>query len=96
MKFTKTSLKKFIKQNKDNLFIKQESRFDGMDDCVNSCRDAEFIKVYSNLIDFTKDRTYGIDGLWLVGSSRDYFEVINENEIRIYNSCGSCYLKKVV
>jgi len=41
MKITRTTLKSFIKKNSDNLFVKVESSFDGMTDCVQRV-DGEF------------------------------------------------------
>ena len=46
----------------------------------------------NNVIDFTKEDDFGIDRLWFVRRSRDYFEIYNEGGMkgyRIFNSCGS-------
>jgi len=43
--FTKSSFKKFIRDNKDRLEIGITSRFDSMTDCVDSVSDVRFIKI---------------------------------------------------
>jgi len=92
-KFTKTSLKKFIRENKDGLLVKQRSEFNGMIDCVDNIEGAKFEPATPT--DRNIENTLGIQGLWLVGSSRDYFEVKEENGFKIvevYNCCGSTEL----
>lgn len=89
MKITKATLKSFIKKNKDNLFIKVTSSFDGMTDCVQRVED-NFKKVDN--IDFNDSHSLGIRGLWLVGKSRNCFEEWEDKEykgIEIYNCCGT-------
>jgi len=89
MKITRATLKSFIKKNKDNLFIKVNSSFDGMTDCVQEVED-NFTKVDN--IDFNDNHSFGIRGLWLVGESRDYFKEWEDKEykgIEIYNCCGT-------
>lgn len=88
MKITLATLKKFIRDNDKNLFIKVLTSFDGMIDMVDDVVD-EFHPITK-----TEFRTndLGIKGLWLVGQSRDYFTPF-ENETfkgyEIYNCCGS-------
>jgi hypothetical protein len=89
-KITLATFKKFIRDNIDNLYISQISRFDGMTDCVESIQDKRFYKVEK--VDMTKPNTLGIGGLWLVLSGRDYFtEYENESMmgIRLDNCCGA-------
>ncbi len=104
-KITKATLKSFIRRNKDNLFLRVNSKFDGMIDCVTNVKDT-YSKVNPDNINLTnykttkegwENRNYdlGIVGLWLVGSSRDYFRLIDTKNIfgiAISNSCGSCNL----
>jgi len=90
-KFTRASLKSWIKKNKDNLYIKKTSSFNGMIDCVDSVEDPKNIRVESERIDFTKKHDFWIVGLWLVPGSRNSFDLDN-NEVRVYNCCGSCTL----
>lgn len=89
MKITRATLKSFIKKNQDNLFVKVKSSFDGMTDCVQEVED-NFRKVAS--VDFTNEHNLGINGLWLVGQSRDYLKEWENDDYRgieIYNCCGT-------
>ena len=86
MKITRATFKKFIKQ--PNLLISQHSSFDGMVDGVMPSLDKSFKPViarpYCNM-------TLGINGVWLVGSSRDFFTHYEENGIvgiEVSNCCG--------
>ena len=90
-KFTKSSLKSFIKTNKDNLYIKIQSSFNWMIDCVENKENPELIKIDPETIDFSKQNSFWINWLWLVPWSRNSFW-INWKEIEIYNCCGSCIL----
>lgn len=90
-KITMATVKSFIKKNINDLYVKCESSFDGMTDCVEYDRNATFSKVDSTKIDFEK-RCFGIDGFWTVGSSRDYIKPISENGFtgfEVYNCCGT-------
>ena len=83
-KITIATVKAFARKNAENLFIKEESSFNGMTDCVESVK-MKFKKVA--LID-----AFGLKGVYLVGSSSDYIEPF-ENEtlkgFRVWNCCGS-------
>lgn len=88
-KITRTTFKKFIRGNDGKLFINVRSKFDGMTDCVESCNGG-----FTPVEPSTRDAEYslGIAGLWLVGSSRDYFtayEDANFKGIEVYNCCGT-------
>ena len=76
MKTTKHTFNKIVK--KDNLFIKVNSSFNGMiDGCEyfnNGFEKAE--RTEHNL-----RNTYGINGAWLVGGGRDYFELYEDENI---------------
>lgn len=90
-KITRATIKSFIKREhkNKNLFIKTTSRFDGMVDCVTPTSES-FKQAES--YDFMKDNTLGIEGLWLVGRSNDYFEPYADDDYigyKILNSCGS-------
>lgn len=96
-KITLATVKSFVKKNFDNLYIKNESDFDGMQDCVTQCEDKPFRKVKKDERDneYTNKRTLCIAGAWFVGSSRDYFSEYEDNNftgIEVYNSCGSFIL----
>ena len=86
-KITKATFKSFIKKNKDKLYYKKLSDFDGMVDCVMPIK-GEWMKVdnYNKLLNN--------DLGWLVGNGRDYFSSI-ENGIEVYNSCGSFQVKTI-
>jgi hypothetical protein len=78
MKITKATLKSFAKKNKNNLFIKILSQFDGMVDCVMPIDHPTSSKVDD--YEATLER-------YLVGSSRDYIIAI-ENGFEVSNCCG--------
>lgn len=91
-KITLATLKKFIKENKFDLFLKRKSEFSGMTDGL------EFIKEEFSPVTFTNsnlENTLGIEGVWVVGGSRNYFTTF-ENEayigIDVYNCCGNFIL----
>lgn len=90
-KITLSTVKKFIRENANNLFANCTSSFDGMTDCVES-RDDGFVKVDPNKINLKQEHDLGIERLWFVRGSRDYFEAYEQGNlkgIRIFNSCGS-------
>jgi hypothetical protein len=93
MKITKATFKSFLRKNKDRLYIKNESGFDGMVDCVMSNDNAKFTKVeYITDEKNINQNNLGITGLWLVNHSRDYFDEYKTDNMfgyRFYNCCGS-------
>jgi hypothetical protein len=98
-KITLTTLKKFIRDNQDNLFIKSKYSFDGMIDGIrqNSNPIFEPIKKDNRDYEYTLQHTQGILGCWLVLGSRDYFTYYNNNEyegIEVDNSCGNFIVAK--
>lgn len=89
-KITKATFKSFVKKNRSNLVIKCKSSFDGMVDCVMPSENAEFVNVVD--ADRSFDNNLGIQGVWLVGGSRDYFTAYEKNGVKgieVYNCCGS-------
>lgn len=87
-KITLATVKSFIKNNSDNLFINVKSSFDGMTDCCESLYNGFVIAAKT---DDHVEHTIGIKGAWFVGSSRDYlshFEDNNMTGITVSNSCG--------
>lgn len=87
MKITRATFKKFIKQ--PNLLISQHSSFDGMVDGVMPSSDRSFKPVTTTTAHY--EHTLGINGVWLVGSSRDFFKHYEENGIvgiEVFNCCG--------
>ena len=92
MKITRATVKSFIKNNRKDLYINCKSSFSGMSDMVEQNENAHFQPIKPTDQNFTSDYNFGIQGLWLVGSSRDSFNPYNDGEFKgidIYNSCGS-------
>jgi hypothetical protein len=87
-KITLATVKKFVRENKGELFINVKSAFSGMTDgCEYRNNGFELAKPTTDHI----DHTLGISGAWLVGSSRNYFTPYNDGEltgITVSNSCG--------
>lgn len=97
-KITLSTLKSFAKRNKDELFCKELSSFDGMIDCVSKV-EMEWQKTTVN--EKTGYYRTGIQGIYTVGGSRDYFTLFENNNyigIEVYNCCGNSILavKKTV
>lgn len=87
-KITKATVKKFIRENFENMYINVRSEFDGMTDCCEHRNDGwkKAEKTNDHM-----ERTLGIKNAWFVGDSRDYFNRYESEEmcgIEIYNSCG--------
>lgn len=82
-KITLATLKSFIRKNADSLFCKTRSRFDGMTDSIEQVEDF-FAEV-------SAEKAIGLQGVYIVGSSRDRFRHF-ENEsfigIEVSNCCG--------
>ena len=97
-KITLSTVKSFIKKNRENLFINVKSSFDGMTDGVEQLHKG-FIKAKADkTISINSDyynRTQGIEGAWFVGGSRDYFTAFDKDNLTGYeisNSCGTFIL----
>lgn len=92
MKATKSTLKSFIRKNTGNIYINIKSSFDGM---IDGC--AYYNDGFTKAVE-TKDfneNTLGINGVWLVGGSRNHFEAYNDgiySGYRAFNCCGSFIL----
>jgi hypothetical protein len=92
-KITRATVKAFIRRNEGRLFISTRSRFDGMTDGVESCRDQSFSPALKT--DAHHDHNLGIAGAWFVGQSRDLFRHYDDGEfegIDVCNDCGSFVL----
>jgi len=91
-KITLTTIKTFVKKNREKLYIKVKSDFNGMTDCVESVNgDFKLVEVTDRNI----EQTLGIEGAWFVRGSRDYFNDYSDNVFvgyEVYNSCGSFIL----
>lgn len=88
-KITLATLKSFVKKNEDHLHINVRSRFNGMTDCVES-KGNQF-KRANILENVNKEHNLGIEGAWLVLSSRDYLRHYDDGNyvgIDVSNCCG--------
>jgi len=93
-KITLATLKSFAKRNQENIFTKELSSFDGMTDGVEYNPNANWSKTEINPEKSNYYKT-GIQGVYTVGSSRDYFSLYEDEKftgIRIYNCCGTSIL----
>lgn len=89
-KITLATFKSFIKKNKEALLINEVSRFCGMNDSVMYNQEEAFTKIKEETGNLKNN--LGICGLWLVGSSRDYFTAYEDEKftgIEVYNCCGT-------
>lgn len=102
-KITLATIKRFIEKNRAQLHISTRSRFDGMQDCVDSCRDQSFRPITAPNRDgkafapspYDRDNTLGIAGAWFVFESRDSFSLYEDRNFtgfEVYNCCGSFVL----
>lgn len=94
IKITRATFKSFVaKQVKqDNLYINKLSSFDGMVDCVmpikSDFKKADATTRHENSLKYN----LGIEGIWLVGSSRDYFTAYQDDNFEgfeVSNCCGT-------
>ena len=91
-KIISTTVKNFIKNNIQNLYVRTGSSFDGMTDCVQQNHDAAFHKVDPAEYNVIDCYSLGINGVWFVGRSRDYFNIYDKDGFvgyEVHNSCGS-------
>ena len=91
-KLTRASFKSFVNKNRENLYFRMNSRFDGMTDCIQTAEKKEFVKTVE-----ADENKYnlGVNGVWLVGSGRDYFSEFDNEEYTgffVSNCCGSFIL----
>ncbi|MCK9369224.1 hypothetical protein M0R04_04735 [Candidatus Dojkabacteria bacterium] len=89
-KITKATFKSFVKKNTGKLFVRFDSNFDGMTDCVEFSKNPQFNPATLNesLVEYS----LGIQGVWLVNGSRNRFAAYDDGEyvgISYYNCCGS-------
>lgn len=88
-KVTLATIKSFVRKAAE-LYVSEKSRFDGMVDCVMETPDKGFSVAIPT--DRHQKNTLGIQGLWFVGDSRDYFYPYNDGVFQGYtvsNCCGS-------
>lgn len=93
-KITRATFKSFINKHKGHLNILELSRFDGMTDCIENLKGRLPVPVKYETPDhnYRYDTTLGIEGVWLVGDSRDYFTAYQDTlykGIEVSNCCGN-------
>jgi hypothetical protein len=92
-KITKATFKSFVKLWNCSCFIKVKSKFNGMIDGVEQL-DNEFTPLLKDNWENKNcclENTLGYLGIWLVGSSRDYFKNYVDDTffgIEVSNCCG--------
>lgn len=99
-KITLSTFKSFVKKNADNLFVNVKSSFDGMIDGCRTYKDG-FQPATKDTTESKSDTYYeatlGINGVWLVRGSRDYFYQYQDENftgIEVSNCCG-CFIVAV-
>ena len=93
-KITRATFKSFIKNN-TNLFLNNKSSFDGMVDGVMPSREGFKPAVQTTRHENSHKYNLGIEGVWLVGSSRDWFTHYEDDQfigIEVTNCCGDFIL----
>lgn len=92
-KITRSTIKSFIKNNFDNLYIATLSRFNGMIDCVDQCNDQTFNKVELDKRERFNDSSLTIKNAYFV-KGRDYFTKFNKNGFVGYEiwNCVGCFI----
>src|SRR5690349_4320372 len=95
-KVTLATLKRFVKKNRENLWINVKSYFDGMIDGTAYNHDG-FKKAGKSDYPHSFEHDLGISGAWFVGRSGDYFKAYDKDGFKgyeVYNSCG-CFILAV-
>jgi hypothetical protein len=90
-KITLATIKKFIRENRDNLLIKNISEFSGMTDGIEFSRDQSFRPAVKPIPDWNAKNMLDIQYAWFVGGSRDSFNRYDDNQhtgFEVYNCCG--------
>ena len=92
MKITLTTIKMFIKKNKENLYIRNKQSFDSMIDGSARCNDQSFrpVKKDDEFAEQEKAHTLGVRGAWFVLGSRDYFTVYEDSLYTGYEISNCC------
>jgi hypothetical protein len=89
-RITRATFKAFIRKNRAGLMVRVNSTFDSMEDGVRPNGGAAFRPATET--DQYSERTLGINGVWLVGHSDDYFRAYDDGAmvgIEYENCCGS-------
>ena len=92
-KITLATVKSFIRKNSDKLFIKVRGKFDSMTDGMEFYENAGFQQAEKTNEQI--DYTMGINGAWIVSSSKNFINAYNEDGFtgyRISNCCAAFIL----
>jgi hypothetical protein len=89
---TAATIKSFMARElkNGNLWVKVQSTFDGMVDCVMPTHQTEFHPAQPSIL--SPAHTLGVKGIWLVGESRYYFTAYEDDDFigyEVSNCCGS-------
>lgn len=87
-RITRATFRSFIRKN-PQLYLRVKSTFDGMTDCVQPV-EGGFVPCVSAR--HVNENNLGIQGVWLVGGSRNSFREFRQADftgIEVYNCCGS-------
>lgn len=87
------TIKSWVKKSSGKIYIKNESSFDGMVDCVMPVRDSSF--QLANNTERNIENTLGINGAWFVRQSDDFLKEYENDVYKGYsvsNCCGSFIL----
>jgi hypothetical protein len=88
-KITKATIKSFINQNKGKLFIRTDSHFDSMCDCVMAKQNAAFVPI----VEAEGDLGLGFAAHWCEGRTwTKAFESASHQGYEISNCVGSYVL----
>src|SRR5210317_1987618 len=94
-KITLRTIKKFIKDNKENLYISNKASFNGMTDGVEFTESQGFKLAENSKPTNFFDHSLGIKDAFFAFNSRDYFDAYtdeNFNGYEISNCCGKFIL----
>jgi hypothetical protein len=97
-KITLTTVRSFIKENAENIFISHKSAFDGSIDGSRDADDKAFKKV-TICGEGSRTNGEGVPGAWFVKSSRDHFTYFNKDGyegIEVYNCCAHFIIARAI
>ena len=89
-RITLATIKSFIKKNEGKLYIEQQSRFDGMVDCIMPTNSNGLVPAQKDERGF--ENTMGICGAWFVLCGGDWYREYysgNFSGYEVSNCCGS-------
>ncbi len=87
-KITLATVKSFIRKNREALFVRTDSRFNGMIDCCQETNESGFSPAMPVEL---SPNTQGVRGVWFVHSNRNFFRSFSNADFTGYevsNCCG--------